>query len=394
MWQRIKNLYHLVIAVFANFWFGFPSKNIFVIGVTGTDGKTTTASLIYHILSSSGEKVALISTIGAYIGDKQYDVGFHVTTPSSFQLQKYIKKAKNSGCKYLVLEVTSHALDQYRVAGIKFDIGVLTNVSHEHLDYHKTYDRYVATKLRLLESAKVAVVNQDDESYEIISKRKTTTQNLITYGIKYKSNVTPKSFPFKTKLFGEFNKYNCLAGIAVCREIGISDNKIRKAIESFQPPQGRQEIVFDRDFKVMIDFAHTPNAFEQLLPSIKKNTQGRLIHVFGAAGERDRSKRPLMGEAASKFDDIIVLTAEDPRSESVEKIINEIASGFVKVQHYKIPDRKRAIEFAISIAQKGDTILLSGKSHEKSINLGQGEEPWDEFEVVRLAIRKRPNIKI
>jgi len=446
MWQRIKNVYHLCNAFLANVWYGFPSRKLTVIGVTGTDGKTTTVSLIYHILYTAGHNASMISSVGAVIGGKEYDVGFHVTTPSPWALQRFIKKAasvardsvapsshpmssvasslraldgtpssrttprsKNakapSTFNYLVLETTSHAIDQNRIWGITFDIGVLTNVTHEHLDYHKTYENYVKTKTKLLNIAKVAVVNRDENSFtlvkseirnpksEINSKPQFKTQKFITYGLNSNSDINPKNFSFKTKLIGEFNRYNILAAIAACRELGIDDKTLREAIESFEAPIGRGEIVYKNSFTVMIDFAHTPNAFDKILSSIRPEVKGKLIHVFGSAGERDASKRPLMGKISAKYADIIVLTAEDPRSESVDKIIREIELGVMNQESrikdgrlFKIPDRQEAITTAIKMAKKGDFVLITGKSHEKSMNYGNGEEPWDEFGAVREAL--------
>lgn len=398
MWQGIKNIYHLGFAVLANIFYGFPSRKLRVIGVTGTDGKTTTTNLIYHILNTGGLKASMVTSVGAVIGGKNYDVGFHVTTPSSFAIQQFIKKAVDSGSKFLVLETTSHALDQYRVFGINFEVGVLTNVTHEHLDYHKTYEDYVKTKAKLLKMAKVAIINRDDESYLQISNFKFLISKLITYGMGENSNVNPKNFPFRTNLIGEFNKYNILAAISVCKQLGIKDKDIRTGISSFVAPLGRADTVYDKDFTIMIDFAHTPNAFDQILKSVRPMVKGKLIHVFGAAGLRDASKRPLMGNTSAKYSDIIVLTAEDPRSESIEKINRQIASGiphFAKaswgkqnsVQLIEIPDRKKAIETVIKMAKKGDFVLLTGKSHEKSMNYGHGETPWDEYKIVRDALK-------
>jgi len=416
----------------ANVWFGFPSRKLIVIGVTGTDGKTTTASLIYHILHTAGYNASMISSVGAVIGGKPYDVGFHVTTPSPWALQRFISLCHPelvSGSKspraempkqvrhdnkdhYLVLETTSHAIDQNRIWGIPFDIGVLTNVTHEHLDYHKTYENYVKTKAKLLKMARVAVVNRDDISYELISNIKNQISNThsknkkwVTYGLRDDSDVNPQKFPFKSTLIGEFNKYNVLAAVAVCRSLGVDDKTIRNAITSFDPPIGREEIVYENDFTVMVDFAHTPNAYDAILSSIKSNIKFRLIHMFGVAGERDASKRPLMGKASAKYSDIIILTAEDPRSESVEKIMNEIESGIKipnskfqipnksKIQIFKIPNRQEAITAAIKMARRGDFVLITGKSHEKSMNYGKGEEPWDEFGAVSRALSVRRDDK-
>lgn len=403
MLRTLKNTYHLGRAAVALSLSRNPAKDMTVIGVTGTDGKTTTATLIYHILKNAGGKAALITTLGAKIGDTTYDTGFHTTTPSSFALQKYIRKAREERCKFLVLEVTSHALDQNRVFGIPFSIGVVTNITHEHLDYHKTYENYVKAKTKLLNSSKVCVLNLDDNSFEFISRfLQKTNKPLITYAMKNENaDVTPKLFNFKSNMHGDFNLMNCLAAVAVAKCLGLGDSTIKAAIESFEPPVGRQEIVFEKDFRIIIDFAHTPNAFLQVLPQIQNQTSGRLIHVFGTAGKRDSSKRKSMGEASSRFANIIVLTSEDPRGEDINQIIEQISLGlddkFVlsDLQNtqrenifYVIPDRKRAIEFAISIAKKGDTVILTGKGHEQSMNYGNGETSWSEHDAVKEGLKK------
>ena len=404
MWQGIKNIYHLFIALLANLWFGFPSLRLTVIGVTGTDGKTTTVHLIYHILKSAKKQVSMISSVAALIGNEQLATGFHVTTPFSWQIQSFLKKAVEAGSTHMVLEVTSHALDQYRVWGVDFTIGVLTNVTHEHLDYHKTYENYVKTKVKLLKMAKVVVVNRDDESYNLMNSKfnppnrrtkiQVKSQKFLAYGMGLNADINPTGFPFKTKLIGEFNQYNCLAAIAACRELGVSDEIILKAIASFELPIGRMEIVYEDEFTVMIDFAHTPNALEQILKTVRPNVKGRLIHVFGSAGERDYEKRPEMGEISGKYVDIIILSAEDPRSESVEKITREIESGIMNYESriqdstlLKIPDRQEAITTAIQMARKGDLILLTGKGHERSMTYGKKDIHWSEHEAVLKALQ-------
>ncbi|OGH24818.1 MAG: hypothetical protein A3B47_00130 [Candidatus Levybacteria bacterium RIFCSPLOWO2_01_FULL_39_24] len=408
MWQRTKNLYHLGIAIISNAWFKFPSRKLTIIGVTGTDGKTTTTSLIYHVLHTAGLNTSMVSSIGAVINGKNFDVGFHVTTPSSFALQRFLQKASkespSSGAtprNFLVLETTSHALDQYRVFGIKFAVGVLTNVTHEHLDYHKTYENYVKTKAKLLKMSRIAVVNKDDQSYRLInSKFEIRNSKLVTYGLGKDSDINPKTFPFKTNLIGDYNKYNILAAISACRALGVKDEAIRKGIESFVAPLGRGDIVYptaalgQADFTVMIDFAHTPNAIDQVLKSVRPIVEGKIIHVFGSAGARDVTKRPLMGEMSSKYADIIILTAEDPRKENVEKIMNGIAGGIqnseLRIKNgtlFKIPDRKEAIKTGIKLAKKGDFVIITGKSHERSMNYGHGEVAWDEYGVVRRVLR-------
>ena len=387
MLQGFKNIYHLFVAILANIIFGFPAKKLKVIGVTGTDGKTTTVYLIYHLLKSAGYKVSMVSSIGATINDKLYNTGFHITTPSSFSLQKFLKEAKKQNVDYFVLEVTSHAIDQNRIWGIPFKIGVLTNVTNEHLDYHKTYEEYLKTKEKLLKKADIAVVNKDDSSYIYVAdlEKEKGSKNWIAYGM-------PKDLKIDSeKLSSAFNRHNASAAVAVCRLIKIKDADIKKGLGSFNLPPGRMDFVYTKEFKVMIDFAHTANAFLQLLSFLRPLTSGRIIHVFSSAGERDKSKRPQMGKISSDFANIIILTSEDPRRENVEKINEEILSGMRNpiTQILKITDRQKAVDKAIEIAQNDDLVLLTGKAHEKSMNLGHGEEPWDEYEAVKKALEKK-----
>ena len=299
MWQEIKNVYHLLVAVAAQVWFGFPSRKLKVIGVTGTDGKTTTVNLIYHILHTCGYSVSMISTVGAIINGEKKDLGFHVTNPSSWQLNSFIKKAAEKS-SYLVLEVTSHGIDQHRIFGIPFAIGVMTNVTNEHLDYHKTYDRYLQTKVKLLKRSRIAIVNQDDGSHKaimlLLKDGNRMDRKVITYGKTKSPMVNPLVYAFKTKLIGNFNRSNEGAAIATVLALNVKESCIKAACESFEAPIGRQQVVYEGDFTVMIDFAHTPNAIEEFLHSIKPGVKGRLIHVFGSAGERDRKKRCNMRE--------------------------------------------------------------------------------------------------
>ena len=394
MWQKIKNLYHLFIAVSSNILLHFPARKLILIGVTGTDGKTTTVSLIYNILKSSGKNVSMLSSVSARIGDKEYDTGFHVTTPSPFALQKFLKKAVSKGSEYFILEVTSHALDQQRIWGIPFKIGVLTNITSEHLDYHKSFETYVKTKEKLLKMAEYGVVNRDDKSYASLSnaKKSKSEKHWITYGLSKDAELNPDKFVFESKvLLGDFNKQNALAATAVCKILGLEDSNIRNAIKTFKMPMGRFDYVYDKDFSVIIDFAHTPNAFDQLLSCLRKQTKGRIIHVFGSAGERDSKKRSVMGKISSNYADIIILTAEDPRKEDVNKIIEEIESGISnnKVEVRKIQDRSEAIKTAVGMAKASDLVLVTGKGHEKSMTFGKKDTPWDEYEAVKTALDTR-----
>ena len=395
MWQKTKNIYHLFVAIGAATWLGFPGKKLKVIGITGTDGKTTTVNLIFHILKTAGKNVSMISTVGANIHGEALPLGFHVTNPSSIPLQKFLRKAASEVLQdnYLVLEVTSHGLDQNRVWGIPFTIAGITNVTHEHLDYHKTYENYVKTKAKLLQMAPIAVINKDDSSFSLIKKQIDDSPNkkVITYG-KTEGNITASDYSFASILPGEHNLYNVLLATAICKELGISVKDIEKGVKTFVLPKGRTEIVYDKDFRIMIDFAHTPNSFEKLLSWIRPQVKGKLIHVFGSAAKRDQTKRPEMGKFASMYDDVIVLTSEDPRDENPQHIMDQIEEGMQKKDHlevYRVADRQEAINQAIGLAKKGDWVLLTGKAHETSMNYGHGEEPWSEFEAVKIALKKR-----
>lgn len=383
MERKIKNAGHLLVALGVNVFYGFPSKKLKIIGITGTDGKTTTASMIYHILKESGKSVSALTTLGAFMADGEaLETGFHTTTPSSYYLQRYLRKMVLSKSEYVVLEVTSHALDQNRVRGINFEIGVFTNISHEHLDYHKTIDSYFLSKLKLLANSKVCIVNLDDNFFSAI-KAKLPNHKLISFSLNNKADVSSKNIGFKLPFASSFNNKNALAAIAVSIELGISKDQIENALKTYVFPEGRQEIIYRNDFTVIVDFAHTPNAFAEVLPEVKKQTKGKLIHVFGSAGKRDSTKRPQMGRISSQYSDIIFLTAEDPRGEKVSKINAEIKAGMrKKTKIIEIEDRREAIQKAILSAKKRDTVIITGKGHEKSMNLGMGETPWNDKEVI------------
>lgn len=391
MLRSLKGLYHLLIALLANIWYGFPSRQLTVIGVTGTDGKTTTTTLIYEILKAAGYKTSVITTVNAVVAGKTYDTGFHVTNPGPFAVQKYLRQAVDHHDTHMVLEVTSHGLAQHRVFGVRFAVGVITNVSHEHLDWHKTFDHYMKTKLSLLTRSKIAIVNRDEaEVYSRVSpllRRKT----MITYGIHREAKITPKSYPFTTQLLGEFNEYNCLAALSVAFALQIPKKVAQKAVADFRGVPGRMEIVKHEPFTIIIDFAHTPNAIDRALKTARGFTKKRLIHVFGSAGLRDRSKRPLMGKASSRYADVMVLTEEDYRTENVEIIMDQIASGIEPgPQIYKFPSRQNAIDFAVKLARAGDLIIITGKGHEKSLARGRHEYPWSDHEAVKKALKLLP----
>ena len=403
MWQKIKNTYHLSQAILGSLYYRFPSRKLKVIGVTGTDGKTTTTHLIYHILKESGKKVSMISSIYANIAGKTYDTGFHVTTPDVFPLHRFLQKSAAAGDEYFVLETTSHALAQNRVYGIKYQAGVLTNITHEHLDFHKTYEEYIKSKLRLLKRATLTLVNADDESFSAV--KQLLNKKFYTYALKNKADFRIDLSKNLELPIAHFNKYNYLAAYALCKLLGIPENNILTALQTFKLPAGRLEVIYDKDFTAIIDFAHTPNAIGSALSAIKKHysaKHGRLIHVFGSAGQRDASKRPFMGEESGTYADIVILTEEDYRTEDPKEISEQIAVGLKKKGFHEeanltylsnktytiILDRKKAIEKAVEIAKPGDAIVLTGKSHEKSLSRGKTEYPWNEKETLLNALNK------
>lgn len=379
---------HFPEAVLASLKYGFPGRRLKVIGVTGTDGKTTTVNMIYQILKEAGKKVSMISTINAVIAGKSYDTGFHVTNPGPSDIQKYLKMAEDHGDEFVVLEVTSHGLVQFRVWGIPFEIGVITNITHEHLDYHKTFDNYLQAKVKLIKEVRYAVLNADDPNYSKLSNQ--TLGKVISFGLKEKAQVNLKNTPLKLQVPGDYNISNALAAASVGKIIGIESKVIKDSLENFSGLLGRmEEVKNNKGVRIFVDFAHTPNALESALKALRTLTSGKLISVFGAASERDREKRPVMGQISGKLADITVLTDEDPRFESREKIIEEITQGAYQsgvkdnITLFKEPDRTKAIKLALSLAKKGDVVGIFGKGHEKSMNYQGVEKPWSDQRVVR-----------
>jgi UDP-N-acetylmuramoyl-L-alanyl-D-glutamate--2,6-diaminopimelate ligase len=387
----INNFKHKPLAVVANVKNLFPSRGLKVIGVTGTDGKTTTVNMIYKILKDAGKKVSMVSTINAVVGEKALDTGFHVTSPSPFMIQKILKEAKAAGSEYVVLEVTSHALDQHRFLGIKFDIGVITNITHEHLDYHKTFKNYLNTKAKLIKKVKIAVLNRDEDHFSQLARK--STGKVLTFGTTHKADYNLKNFPLKLKLPGQYNVLNALAASAACSALGVSPQEIRTSLANFTSLSGRmEEVKNSKGIKIVVDFAHTPNGLQNALKALRAEKKGRIISLIGAEGERDEGKRPMMGEVAQKLSDMVIVTAVDPRGQ-IETINQSIKKGCLKsggkegVNLFFISDRKKAIEFAINEAKKGDIIGVFGKGHEKSMNLdGKSEISWSDVEVVKKVL--------
>lgn len=371
----------------ANIRYGFPGKKLKVIGVTGTDGKTTTVNMIYHLLKDAGKSVSMISTINASIGNKSYDTGFHVTSPGAFDIQKYLKMSVENKDEFVVLEVTSHALEQFRVWGVEFEIGVVTNITHEHLDYHQTFEKYRLAKVKLVQNAKYAVLNKDDHNFSWLCGK--IMGKVISFGMQQDADINPLDFPLKLKIPGEYNVYNALASAAVGELLGIKHKILIQSLENFPGLPGRmEEIKNNQGKRIFVDFAHTPHALEESLKTLRSKTPGRVVAVFGCAGERDREKRPLMGEISAKLADITILTDEDPRFEDRQKIIEEMVQGALRVgavegkSLFREPDREKAIQMAISLSKKGDTVGIFGKGHEKSMNYRGREKSWSDQKVV------------
>lgn len=374
----------------------FPQRKLQIIVVTGTDGKTTTTSLVYHILKQAKKKVGLISTVAAYMGNDESDTGFHVTSPPPKDLYRFMRQLVDRSYSHLVLEVTSHGVYQFRSWGIKPLLAGLTNISPEHLDYHVTYPEYVKAKMLILKVAKQAIINKDDYSYAEI-RRQAKGHSFASYSTE---NELPKkvSRAINTRFPEIYNQMNARLAFRMAQTLGVTDNDIAKAISTFPNLPGRMEVVTTQPCRVIVDFAHTPRAVEAALQAIRSRyPEGTLIAVLGAAGRRDSSKRSEMGRVATNVADYVVLTAEDPRTEDVWSIIRQMKEGLTE-SHHKITtvvDRKEAIRFAMQnlATTKQDTVVVLGKGHEKSMCYGQTEFPWSDQAAIQEIIKSLANIK-
>ena len=430
---QVENTRQALTWIAASFY-DFPARKLTVIGVTGTDGKTTTCNLIYKILLAAGIKAGLISTVNAVIGDEILDTGFHVTTPDAHDVQHYLARMVEAGLTHVVLETTSHGWAQFRVDACEFDIGVITNITHEHLDQHGSYENYRAAKGRLFTllektlqklqgNPRLAVLNHDDRSYEYLDS--ITKVRKISYGMESSADVHAEEIqysPFgirfvavrndlrvviKSKLVGAYNVSNCLAALTTTVVgLGIKPEIAAKGIESLNGVPGRMErIDLGQSFTAIVDFAHTPNALKVTLEAARDLTphsllplgeglgvRSRVIVVFGSAGLRDKEKRRMMAETSIELADLTVLTAEDPRTESLEGILEEMAAGARSKggregeAFWRVADRGEAIKFALSLACPGDIVLACGKGHEQSMCFGAVEYPWDDRVAMRAAL--------
>lgn len=426
--QKSKNfLIHRPKGFFHNIINGFPTKKLILIGVTGTDGKTTTCNLIYEILKAAGIKAGMITTIGAKFDDKELDTGLHTTSPDSAKLQSLFSQMVKAGTTHVVCEVTSHSLDQHRFFGCNFKISAITNVSHEHLDYHKTMENYISSKTKLFLQSEEAILNIDDQSFKQI--KSSINIPIITYGVKKRCDYQAKNIVLKPDLLKfkvnnlsletdsnyYYQVYNILVALAIIDKLGVSHEIFKKVIKNYPLTKGRREEVPNNlKIKTIIDFAHTPAALENTLSSLKRNTNGNLIVIFGATGGRDKAKRPEMGRVVSHIANIAIITSDDTRDEKIEDINRDIISGideknscFIeheklnsnsqyvtlsneaknKFTYFNVPNRQDAFNLAIKLAQSGDTVIACGKGHETTILLGNTEYPWSESEAFRTAFR-------
>lgn len=412
---------HKALAWLAAATQNFPAHKLRIIGVTGTDGKTTTSSTIHHILTQAGVKVGLISTVNALIGDEEIDTGFHVTTPDSPEIQAYLAEMVRAGMTHCVLESTSHGLAQGRAIASEFDIAVVTNVTHEHLDYHGDWQHYLEAKGLLFESLwltsrkkignpRLAILNKDDRSYGYL--KRVSPPGFLSYSrlneadlwaenivntsteLSFDCHIDDEVYKVKSPMIGIYNVSNILAALATCvKGLGIPANVAVGALATQKGVPGRMErINLGQDFIAIVDFAHTPYAMAESLETARTLTQGKVIAVFGSAGLRDREKRKMMPVEAIKRADMIILTAEDPRTESLDDILQDMAdaaisAGGIEGKNFlRIPDRGDAVRKAISLAEPGDLVISLGKGHEQSMCFINTEYPWDDRMAMRAAI--------
>lgn len=414
----LRLFYHKFLAIIAATIYGFPSRQIEVIGVTGTKGKTTTTNLIASILTEAGYRVGVTSTTNFQVAERRWVNESKMTTLSPFFLQKMLREMVAARCQFAILEVSSHSLIQNRVWGVNFDVGVLTNMGEDHLDYHGGFKEYLRAKgllfsrlnraTRKPKIAKVSVLNQDDSNFPYFDQfnadRKYTfglkSGNCYANEIKYEQtgaifmlNMPNSRIEVKLRMPGEFSVYNALAAATVALAHGISAQVIKSALEKASTIAGRfEQIEAGQDFAVIVDYAHTADSLGKLLELYKSRTPGKLYAVFGATGGgRDRSKRAIMGEMADQFADMIVLTDDDPYEDDRYQIIEDIARGIKREEGkglWKMPTRYEAIRFALGQAVKGDTVVIAGKGAETVQVLAYGKIPWDDRQVVREILAK------
>ena len=408
-------------------WHNYPARSLVMIGVTGTDGKSTTCNLLFQILRQAAIPTGMITTVNAVIGDDVSDTGLHVTTPDAFEVQAYLRRMLDAGMTHCILEATSHGLAQQRVSACDFDLAVVTNITHEHIDYHGSIESYRQAKAGLFRSLstshpkagalkRIGILNRDDSSYALLADA--TQVQKITYAVEHEADLRAEAIEstaeglkltirsdhyvqeIKSALIGRYNAHNILAAFsAAVAGIGIAPELAAEGIAKLDAVPGRMEVIdLGQPFLAIVDFAHTPNALRQALTTARELTEGQVICVFGSAGLRDRAKRRLMAEVSAELADRTVLTAEDPRTESLDGILEEMAIGARELgitegeQFWRVPDRGQALRFALGLAEAGDLLITCGKGHEQSMCFGTTEYPWDDRTALRAALSGYLNI--
>lgn len=400
--------YHKLKAMMMAHKYKFPGKRMRVIGVTGTNGKTSTCFMIWKMLNTAGHKTGLMTTV-AWGVDKLEEQIEHMTTVDTETLNYRMQKIAESGAEFLVLEITSHALAQNRIFGVPIEIAVMTNVTHEHLDYHKTFENYRDAKRKLFKMAKYGVINEDDKSWSYFAN---DVDDYITYGINsgilraekvelsaegvnYEVGGVNEKIKIRTHIPGTFTVYNSLAAVAVGLKLGLTRKHIEDGIAALASVEGRMNRVNEgQDFEVIVDYAHTPDAFLKVFESVVPGKKKRIISLFGGAGRRDETTRAERGEIGAENSDIVIITEDDSRDEDRMTIAEEFARGAEKAGKVRekdlfvILDREEAIKKAISLARKDDIVLVLGKGHEKTILRAEGAVPFEDLKVVRKVLKK------
>lgn len=400
--------YHKLKAMMMAHKYKFPGKRMRVIGVTGTNGKTSTCFMIWKMLNTAGHKTGLMTTV-AWGVDKLEEQIEHMTTVDTETLNYRMQKIAESGAEFLILEITSHALAQNRIFGVPIEIAVMTNVTHEHLDYHKTFENYRDAKRKLFKMAKYGVINEDDKSWSYFAN---DVDDYITYGINggilraekvelsaegvnYEVGGANEKIKIRTHIPGTFTVYNSLAAVAVGLKLGLTRKQIEDGIAALASVEGRMNRVNEgQDFEVIVDYAHTPDAFLKVFESVVPGKKKRIISLFGGAGRRDETTRAERGEIGAENSDIVIITEDDSRDEDRMAIAEEFARGAEKAGKVRekdlfiILDREEAIKKAVSLARKDDIVLVLGKGHEKTILRAEGAVPFEDLKVVRKVLKK------
>lgn len=420
----LLQMYHKALAVLAAVLYGFPSKKIIVIGVTGTNGKSTTIDILTRILEQSGENVGVSSTIKFKVGEKEWLNDKKMTMPGRFQLQKLLDRMVKAGCKFAIIETTSQGIEQFRHLGVNYDVAVFTNLTPEHIEAHGGFENYKKAKGKLFEHlmamphkrfggtriSKVSVINVDDEHADFflqfkadwkygygIDGNKMDVTMMRARDIKYGESVTfdVNNIPITTHLPGRFNIYNILAAISVAQHFGVSWNSIQKTLDTSFGVEGRVEYISKgQPFKVIVDYAHEPHAVEQLYNVVETLSHKRILHVLGSCGGgRDAARRPLLGALAARNADSVIVTDEDPYDEDPRSIMDQVAQGAYDILGKDakniriIEDRREAIRFALQTAEKNDIVLITGKGSEQAMVVGDKHIPWDDRKVVREELK-------